>query len=137
VNPIILLIVIILAPLSAALVIVLLRRVPELLALSGIGIALIASIKLFFIVSSGVNVDLVLPGLPNMPLLLSSTALTALLSTMVSVIAAMVLIYAVGYMKHDTEKPRFFATMLLFINRVLVSKTGRQTSSDSGFFGHA
>jgi len=58
---------------------------------------------------------LILPGLPDLPLRLVATPLTALLSTLVAVISSLVLVYAAGYMKQDMEKPRFFATMLLFI----------------------
>lgn len=106
----------ILAPLSATLLILLLRRLPEVLALLGIFLGLSASLILFINVSNGVNVELLFPGLPNMPLRLVATPLTTLLSTMVAVIASFVLIYAVGYMKHDSEKPRFFAILLLFIS---------------------
>ena len=106
----------ILAPLGASLLIFLLRRIPVLLALLGIALSLLASLMLVISVQKGVNSELVLPGLPDLPLLLIATPLTALLSTMVSVIASFVLIYAVGYMKSDREKVRFFATMLLFIS---------------------
>ncbi|VAW96963.1 NADH-ubiquinone oxidoreductase chain L [hydrothermal vent metagenome] len=105
----------ILAPLAASLLILLIRRIPVLLALSGIALGLFASLTLLFNVSSGGNSELLLPGLPHMPLRLIATPLTVLLSTMVSVIGSFVLVYAVGYMKSDTEKVRFFATMLLFI----------------------
>lgn len=106
----------ILAPFSATLLILLLRRAPVLLALLGITLSLVASLMLLNTVYKGVSSELLLPGLPNMPLLLIATPLTALLSTMVAVISSFVLIYAVGYMKSDREKPRFFATMLLFIS---------------------
>ncbi len=106
----------ILAPLAASLLIVLVRRLPVLLALLGIVFGLAASIALLINVSNGLNSELLLPGLPNMPLRLLTTPLTALLSTMVAVIGSFVLVYAVGYMKSDGEKIRFFATMLLFIS---------------------
>ncbi len=106
----------ILAPLAASVLILLVRRLPVLLALFGIALGLIASLALLFNVSSGVNAELLLPGLPNMPLRLIATPLTALLSTMVTIVGSFVLIYAVGYMKSDSEKVRFFATMLLFIS---------------------
>jgi len=105
----------ILAPLAALLLILLVRRIPVLLALFGIALSLVASLGLLFNVSAGGNVELLLPGLPNMPLGLIATPLTALLSTMVAVVGSFVLLYAVGYMKSDSEKVRFFATMLLFI----------------------
>jgi NADH-quinone oxidoreductase subunit L len=106
----------ILAPLSMMVLILILRRIPAVLALLGITVGLFASSKLLSEAFSGLSSKLILPGLPDMPLLLVATPLTALLSTMVAVISSMVLIYAVGYMKHDKEKNRFFATMLLFIS---------------------
>ncbi len=105
----------ILAPLAASLLILLARRMPVLLALLGITLSLVASLTLLFTVSSGGNSELLLPGLPNMPLRLIATPLTVLLSTMVAIVGSFVLVYAVGYMKSDSEKVRFFATMLLFI----------------------
>jgi len=106
----------ILAPLFTALLILLLRRTPALLALLGASVACVASLMLLANVANGINSELLLPGLPDMPLRLIATPLTALLSTLVSVIASMVLVYAVGYMQQDNEKNRFFATMLLFIS---------------------
>jgi len=106
----------ILAPLSAAVLILLLRRLPAALALLGVGVGLLASSILLANAFNGVNSELVLPGLPDMPLQLIATPLTALLSTLVAVIASLVLVYAVGYMKQDGERVRFFATMLLFIS---------------------
>ncbi len=105
----------ILAPLAASLLILLVRRIPVLLALFGIAVGLVSSLTLLNTVYSGVNSELLLPGLPGMPLLLIATPLTALLSAMVAIVGSFVLVYAVGYMKTDAEKVRFFATMLLFI----------------------
>jgi len=107
----------ILAPLFAATLILLLRRGPATLALLGAGVGLFASLGLLAgAFDGGMRVGLILPGLPDLPLRLIATPLTALLSTLVAVIAGLVLVYAVGYMKRDGEKPRFFATMLLFIS---------------------
>ncbi len=105
----------ILAPLTASLLILLVRQIPALLALVGITLSLYASLTLLFIVSNGGSSELLLSGLPNMPLRLIATPLTTLLSSMVAIIGSFVLIYAVGYMKSDSQKGRFFATMLLFI----------------------
>ena len=106
----------ILAPLFAAALILLLRRMPAALALLGAGVGLLASLGLLAGAFAGRRVGLILPGLPDLPLRLIATPLTALLSTLVAVIAGLVLVYAVGYMKRDGEKPRFFATMLLFVS---------------------
>lgn len=105
-----------LAPFSMILLILLLRRAPAALALFGVVVSLLSSIGLLKAAYGGNNSELFLPGLPDMPLHLIVTPLTALLSTMVAVISSLVLVYAVGYMKHDAEKNRFFATMLLFIS---------------------
>ncbi len=104
----------ILAPLSAAVLILLLRRIPAVLTLLGIAIGLLASIGLLIDTYSGLSSELILPGLPDLPLRLVSTPLTALLSTLVAVVSSLVMVYAVGYMMQDREKVRFFATLLLF-----------------------
>lgn len=107
--------IVILAPLSMMALIFVLRRFPATLALLGIAVGLVASVGLLVNAFDGIGSELILPGLPDMPLLLVATPLTAMLSTMVSVISSLVLVYAVGYMKQDSEKVRFFATMLLFV----------------------
>jgi len=106
----------ILAPLSTMTLILLLRRLPATLALVGAAAGLLASLGLLSNAFHGTSDALILPGLPDMPLRLITTPLTALLSTLVAVISTLVLVYAVGYMKQDDEKIRFFATMLLFIS---------------------
>ncbi len=104
------------APVLAALAIVLLRRAAPMLALLGSGVGLLASLGLLRTTFGGVDPSqIVLPGLPGMPLRLESTALTALLSVLVALVATSVLLYAVGYMRKDAEKNRFFATMLMFV----------------------
>ena len=106
----------ILAPLSAMVLILLLRRIPAALALTGAGIGLIASLGLLSGAFHATGEALMLPGLPGLPLRLAATPLTALLSSLVAVIGGLVLVYAVGYMSRDPERPRFFATMLLFVS---------------------
>jgi len=110
-----LLVIAILAPLCATLLILLLRRIPVVLALLAMAVGLLASVGLLSDAFNGINHELLLPGLPDMPLRLVSIPLTALLSTMIAVVGTLVLVYAVGYMKHDSEKIRFFATLLFFI----------------------
>ncbi len=104
----------ILAPLSTALLTMLLRRQPAALALLGVAAGLLASLGLLTEAFNGRGSELILPGLPDMPLRLVATPLTALLSTLVAVVCSLVMVYAVGYMKKDNEKVRFFATLLLF-----------------------
>ena len=105
----------ILAPFSAALLILLLRRAPAVLAVSGAVLGLFACLGLLADAFAGVGAQLILPGLPALPLRLVATPLTVLLATLVAVIGSLVLAYAAGYMERDGEKPRFFATMLFFI----------------------
>jgi len=102
---------VILAPLLAAAVILVLRKGAYVLALVGAVLSLLGSVGLLL----GSGAELILPGLPNMPLLLIATPLTSLLAIMVAVISTFVLIYAAGYMAQDKQQNRFFATMLLFI----------------------
>jgi len=104
----------ILAPFFAAVFILLLRRIPAALALFGAAIGLLASLGLLSNAFKGLGDELIFSGLPNMPLELIATPLTALLSTLVAVVCNLVMIYAVGYMKQDQEKVRFFATLLMF-----------------------
>jgi len=106
----------ILAPVAAALILLLIRRGAAALALLGSGVGLLASLGLLRGAFLG-NAPrrLLLPGLPEMPLRLEASALTSVLSVLVATVATFVLLYAVGYMRKDAEKTRFFATMLLFV----------------------
>jgi len=104
-----------LAPLLAALAILGLRRAPEGLALAGAAFGLVGAVGLFVAVAGGGTVGLVLPFLPAFPIRLIASPLTATLSLVVATVAGMVLIYALGYMRKDPERVRFFATMLLFV----------------------
>ncbi len=64
---------------------------------------------------AGRGAALILPGLPGFPLRLEATALSALLSLLVAVIAGAVVLYAGGYMRDDPERRRFFGLMSAFI----------------------
>jgi len=105
----------ILAPLLAGLAVLTLRRASEAIVLIGIGAGFAAAVALLAGAVSGDTAQLILPGLPDMPIRLIATPLTAVFSAMVATVAACVLVYAVGYMAKDSEKPRFFGTMLLFV----------------------
>lgn len=104
-----------LGPLLAALAIFTLRRIPEVLTLIGVVFGFAAALGLFVAVSDGVVVSISLPFLPDFPIRLVASPLTATLSMVVATVAAMVLIYAAGYMRKDPERVRFFGTMLLFV----------------------
>jgi len=110
-----LILLVLLAPLAGAVLILSLRKFSEVTALAAIGISFAAAYGLLIAGFGGATSQLVLPGLPEMPLRLLATPLTALFSALVATVATFVLLYAVGYMRTDPEKPRFFATMLLFV----------------------
>lgn len=103
------------APLLAGVASLGARRVPEALALAGAGFGLAGSLGLLAAAAAGSSPAILLPGLPGMPLRLEATPLTAIFSLLVATVAACVLGYAVGYMRRDPERPRFFGSMLLFV----------------------
>ncbi len=105
-----------LAPLVAAAAILVLRRASAALALAGVLLGFLGAAGLLFGAARGDLLQAALPGLPQMPLRLTAGPLTALLSALVATVAALVVVYAVGYMRKDPEKPRFFATLLFFVS---------------------
>ncbi len=104
----------ILAPLVAAALILALRRLPALLALLGAGIGMIAAVTTLARVADGARFTATLPGLPDLPLRLVVDPLAAVFSTVVAVVAFLVLIYAVGYMRGERDQVRFYAGMSFF-----------------------
>ena len=107
---------VLIAPVIAALLIVVLRRGVEAIAFAGAAVSLVAAVDLLLrALGGGAAMRLELPGLPEMPLVLEAGPLTSVLSAMVAVVATFVLLYAAGYMARDAERPRFFATMLIFV----------------------
>ncbi|MCF6272892.1 MAG: NADH-quinone oxidoreductase subunit L [Rhodobacteraceae bacterium] len=110
------LVIAIFAPVLAAFVVMLVRRRAGLIALAGAGVAAMASAVLLARAFNGAApTELIMPGLPGYPLRLEAGALTSVLSMVVATVALFVLVFAIGYMKKDPAKPRFFATMLMFI----------------------
>ncbi len=105
----------ILGPLAAMVAILLVRRAAPMLALLGVGISLIGAVALLANVAGGASYAATLPGLPEYPLRLVATPLTAVLATTVAVVGAFVMLYAVGYMKEEGGKVRFFAQMSFFV----------------------
>tara|TARA_R110002072_G_scaffold51291_11_gene137543 strand:- start:2748 stop:4565 length:1818 start_codon:yes stop_codon:yes gene_type:complete len=104
-----------LAPLLAALAVFGGRRAPAALALAGAGLGLLGALGLLSATVGGARPATVLPLLPDLPIRLVVTPLTAVLSLIVATVATFVLIYAVGYMRHDPQRVRFFGTLLLFV----------------------
>ena len=104
-----------LAPLGAGLTIFALRRAPEALALAGAGLAVVGALGLIAGAARGNLPAAVLPFLPDLPIRLVADRLTATLALLVAAVAAMVMIFATGYMARDPERVRFFGTMLMFL----------------------
>ena len=105
----------ILAPLVAAALILLVRRGAAVLALLGAGAGLAGASAALVRVSGGESFSATLPGLPGLPLRLAWEPLTALLSVVVAVVGFLVLVYALGYMKEEGGKARFYAGMTFFL----------------------
>ena len=104
-----------LGPLLAAVAIFTLRRMSEVLALIGAAFGFAGALGVFVAASGGDAAAITLPFLPEFPIRLIASPLTATLSLVVATVAAMVLTYAAGYMAKDPERVRFFGTMLLFV----------------------
>ena len=106
---------IILGPLLAAALILSLRRGAPMLALTGVGVSLASALAVLSRVAGEARPSAELPGLPGLPLLLTTEPLTALLATAVAVVAFSVMVYAVGYMRGEEGVSRFFAGMSFFV----------------------
>ena len=106
---------IILGPLTAMAAILLIRRAAPALALLGVGATLAGAIATLVNVAGGARYATTLPGLPEYPLRLTATPLTATLAVIVAVVGALVMLYAVGYMEEAGGKVRFFAQMSFFV----------------------
>lgn len=105
----------ILGPLAAMVAILLVRRAAPALALLGMVAALIGATATLVGVAGGARYAATLPGLPELPLRLVATPLTAALAVIVAVVGAFVMLYAVGYMEEEGGKVRFFAQMSFFV----------------------
>lgn len=105
----------ILTPLVVTVAILLLRRGAALLAVAGSGFGLVAALFTFMQVAGGARHEVTFPGLPEFPLRLVAEPLTALLSVVVWVVGFLVMVYAVGYMKRDSSRVRFYAGMMFFL----------------------
>jgi NADH-quinone oxidoreductase subunit L len=105
----------ILGPLAAMVAILLVRRAAPALALLGVGVSLISAAVALGSVAAGARYAAMLPGLPDLPLRLIATPLTAVLAVVVAVVGGFVMLYAVGYMKEESGKVRFFVQMSFFL----------------------
>lgn len=105
----------ILGPLLAAAAILALRRASGALALLGSAAGLAGALYALAGVSGGARYAAELPGLPGLPLRLVAEPVTALASAVVGVVSLLVMVYAVGYMRGEAGRARFFAHMSLFV----------------------
>jgi NADH-quinone oxidoreductase subunit L len=103
-----------LGPLAAAALILILRRAAAALAVLGAAAGAAAAALTLARVADGSRFATTLPGMPTLPLRLVVDPLAALLSTMVAVVALLVLVYAVGYMGRERDQARFFTQMSFF-----------------------
>jgi NADH-quinone oxidoreductase subunit L len=105
----------ILGPLSAATLVLLLRRAPAMLALLGTLVGLVGSGVALAGVADGARYGTTMPGLPGLPLRLTVEPLTAVLSVLVAVVGFLVMVYAVGYMGGEEGRGRFFVQITFFV----------------------
>ena len=105
----------ILGPLAAMVTILLIRRAAPALGLLGLSVSLVGAVVTLVGVAGGARYAATLPGLPEYPLRLTATPLTTVLATIVAVVGAFVMLYAVGYMTEEGGKVRFFAQMSFFV----------------------
>ena len=105
---------IILGPLAAVVLALLVPRAARTLALAGAATSLTAAVITLTRVADGSRFDASLPYFPDIRMRLVIVPLTAALSVTVATVSALVLIYAVGYMRGESGQPRFFAVMSFF-----------------------
>ena len=105
----------ILGPLAAAALILALRRGAAALAVLGSGAGLVVALVTLVRVAGGERYSAELPGLPGLPLRLVVDPLSAVLVTLVALVGFLVLVYAVGYMRGEDGRPRFYAGMSFFV----------------------
>ena len=105
----------ILGPMAAMVLILLLRRIPEVFALAGSAVGLAGAGFALAGVAGGARYEATLPGLPGLPLRLTVEPLTATFAVLVAVVVFLVMVYAVGYMTDEGGRVRFFAQISFFV----------------------
>jgi len=103
------------APLVAAALIILIGRAAAPLALLAATMAAVSSLATLVRVAGGARFAATLPGLPGQPLRLVVDPLAAVVAAPAAGVALPVLIYAVGYMRLDRGRARFYAEMSAFV----------------------
>jgi len=102
-------------PLLAAALIVLLRRAAPALALIGALSCAVAAGVTLLEVADGARPAASYGWLPGLPLVVAVDPLAALLAATVAGVALLVLVYAVGYLRHEASGVRFYAALSLFL----------------------
>ncbi len=105
---------IILAPLISMTLIVALRRFVVPLALSGALVSFGTALATLVRVADGARFSTSFGGLPTYPWRLVVDPISAILALTVATVSLFVLVYAVGYMRDESGRARFFAEMALF-----------------------
>ncbi|MEP4444175.1 MAG: hypothetical protein ABJ059_12080, partial [Hyphomicrobiales bacterium] len=105
----------ILAPLAASAWIIVTRKKIGYAALTGAAGSLAGSILLFTAALNGAVTQLQFAGLPGMLFRLEATEMAAVLALVVAVITTSIFVYAIGYMKEEKGKLRFWSGITLFM----------------------
>lgn len=106
----------ILGPLVALLLILVLRRASVPLAVGGALLGVAGALAGLADVANGGPATLIFGGLPGLPLRLVHGPFSAVLSTTVATVSALVILYAVGYMRQERDQVRFYAEMSFFVS---------------------
>lgn len=105
----------ILAPLAAAALILLVRRAAAGFALAGTAGGVGSAVWTLIQVAAGARPGATFGGLPDRPLRLAVDPLAAVLSVTVGTVALLVFVYAVGYMRKEESRTRFYVELSLFV----------------------
>lgn len=106
----------ILGPIAALVLILVIRRAADIIAVAGAVLGMAGALAAVPGVVSGSRATFAFGGLPGMPLQLLHEPLTAVFSATVATVAALVMLYAVGYMRQERDEVRFFAAMSFFVS---------------------
>ena len=114
------LIIIFLIPLIAGLAILVWPRISSVTGLTGSALSFLLSLFLFFTFQNQGSFELILPGLPDMPLILLANHLSVTLLLVVTSVALFIFTYAVGYMKSEEGKTAFWSGISLFLAAMIL-----------------
>lgn len=105
----------IILPLTAALLILIIRRWRAGMAIAGgVGSLIFAAVSFWRLQSAGQS-EILLPGLPGFPVRFLADQLSSQLGLLVAFVATFILVYARGYFAEEKDKTQFWAGMSLFV----------------------